>query len=198
MRVVNAARFTSIDGFSQTYPLQWLHERNALLATQVGREPLSESFGGLNQLWIEGVAARLFVRDVAHVEFLELDNPQPPSFEADEMLFQNRPNAGISPLYREGEAPGTVGARPFKVGEQVGFKGYAYDYDRPVEAVEFSLDQGSTWTRHETPGAVAGCMVWWTFDYTPEEPGVYELLVRAVSTEGRVGPTPARMGFEVA
>lgn len=83
------------DGFSQTFPLDWLYERNALIATCVGGEPIERSFGDINQLWIEGAATRLFVRDIVSVEFRTLDNPQPPSFEAEEMLFQNRPNAGV-------------------------------------------------------------------------------------------------------
>ena len=191
----NAVRVTSSDGFSELFPLSWLLERNALIATTVGGEPINESFGGSNQLWIEGAAARLFVRDVVKVEFLDLDHePDPPSFEADDMLFRNRPNAGVTPQEKDS---GLVGDEPRRVGEPVDLKGWAYDYDRAVSAVEFSLDGGCTWTRMATPGAEAGKILWWDFSYTPEIRGPYELLVRAVNEDGKVGPEPARYCFQI-
>ena len=100
------------DGFSQTFPLDWLYERNALIATCVGGEPIERSFGDINQLWIEGAATRLFVRDIVSVEFRTLDNPQPPSFEAEEMLFQNRPNAGVRCEGGRRRRPGRRPAQP--------------------------------------------------------------------------------------
>lgn len=191
----NAVTFTSADGFSQTFPLDWLYERNALIATCVGGEPIERSFGGINQLWIEGAAARLFVRDIVSAEFCTLDNPQPPSFEAEEMLFQNRPNVGVR---CEGDAAaGLVGGRPNLVGEPMEFTGYAYDFDRAIAAVEFSLDQGQTWTCHDTPTCEPGRMVWWSFAYTPVRPGSYELLVRAVNIDGEASPAAARYEFDV-
>lgn len=192
----NAVTFTSADGFSQTFPLDWLYERKALIATCVGGEPIEQSFGGVNQLWIEGAAARLFVRDIVSVEFRTLDDPQPPSFEADEMLFQNRPNAGIQ-CPDDGDR-GLVGASPRSLGEPVMFEGYAYDFDRAIAAVEFSLDQGESWTRYETPGCEAGRWVWWNFAYTPRQAGSYELWVRSVNEKGAVGPVAARYGFDAA
>lgn len=190
----NAVTFTSADGFSQTFPLDWLYERGALIATCVGGEPIERSFGGVNQLWIEGAAARLFVRDIVSVEFCTLDDPQPPSFEADSMLFQNRPNAGVR--CERDAGGGLVGSRPNPVGEPLEFEGYAYDFDRAIAAVEFSLDQGQTWTRYDTPACEPGRMVWWSFAYTPEQPGSYELLVRSVNADGKTGPVAARYGFD--
>lgn len=191
----NAVRFVSADGFEATYPLAWLLERHALIADQVGGEPLSESFGGMNQLWIEGAAARVFVRDIVRIEFCTVEDPRPPSFEADDMLFRNRPNAGVLPV---DAGAGLAGTSYLPVGHPIDFEGYAYDFDRAVAAVEFSLDQGATWTRQDTPGATAGRLVWWRFAYTPTARGSYELLVRAVSENGAVSPEPARCGFEVA
>ena len=58
-----------------------------------------------------------------------------------------------------------------KVGEPLTFEGYADDYDKAIVAMEFSLDGGTTWTRHATEGAQAGRVLSWTFVYTPEKPG---------------------------
>ena len=53
-----------------------------------------------------------------------------------------------------------------KVGEPLTFEGYADDYDKAIVAMEFSLDGGTTWTRHATEGAQAGRVLSWTFVYT--------------------------------
>lgn len=188
--MVNAVAFTSADGFKQTFPLQWLLERGAILANRVGGEPLTQSYGGTNQLWIAGAAARLFVRDVVAVDFLELDDPQPPSFEADEMLFQNRPNASVGLQ----EAQGSSSPR---VGESLVFEGYAYDFDRAIVGVEFSLDRGFTWTRYDTLGTDADRWVWWEFSWEPKVPGAYELRVRSVNELGVASPTAAVFEFDV-
>lgn len=45
-----------------------------------------------------------------------------------------------------------------KVGEPLTFEGYADDYDKAIVAMEFSLDGGTTWTRHATKAhRRAGC-----------------------------------------
>ena len=48
-----------------------------------------------------------------------------------------------------------------KVGEPLTFEGYADDYDKAIVAMEFSLDGGTTWTRHATEGAQAGRVLSW-------------------------------------
>lgn len=191
-----AVTFTSADGFEQTFALDWLLEHNALVATCVGGEPLSESFGGANQLWLSGAAARLFVRDIVSIRFDEVgESPAPPSFEADGMLFQNRPNVGARAT--GGPAPGLEGARAYPLASEVALDGWAYDFDRRIAAIEFSLDQGETWSRYGTPGTDANRWVRWTFAYAPQAAGRYELWVRSVNDEGAASPEAARYSFDV-
>ena len=85
-----------------------------------------------------------------------------------------------------------------KVGEPLTFEGYADDYDKAIVAMEFSLDGGTTWTRHATEGAQAGRVLSWTFVYTPEKPGRYQLRVRSVNEDGRHRPLADVVEFEVA
>ncbi len=77
------------------------------------------------------------------------------------------------------------------VGHPVEVKGYAQNFDGPIGAMEFSCDGGATWTTYETVGADQSLNVNWSFSFTPEKSGAYELLVRAVTDEGASTPEPA-------
>lgn len=194
--MARAVTFTSRDGYRETFPLDWLVERGAVIATKVGGAPLSESVGAVNQLWIPSAPARLFIRDIVSIDFSEVDvPPEIPSFETESMMFANRPNVGIL-----GPEPvgGIIGVKPPHPGEPIRFEGYAHDYDRSIDRVEFSLDGGETWTVYDTSTATSDRWVYWTFVYTPEAPGHYLLTVRSVNEDGDVSPIPATYEFDVA
>lgn len=84
-----------------------------------------------------------------------------------------------------------------KVGEPLTFSGYADDFDKAIVAVEFSLDGGTTWTRYDTEKATTDKLLTWNFTYTPEEPGLYQLRVRAVNENGDRSPLADVVEFDV-
>lgn len=93
-----------------------------------------------------------------------------------------------------------IGTIEAEAGVPVTIRGIAGDYGRPVQAVEFSLDGGSHWTRYDLarePGAALGANAYWTFEYIFEQPGSYDLLVRSVSPDGRVSPDAAHVPVAV-
>lgn len=100
----------------------------------------------------------------------------------------NKPNAGIT-HFREGQI--------IPVGEEYQFEGYAYAFDEPIAAVEFSMDRGATWTRFETPDTDPTTWVYWHFGYTPENVGAAVLSVRAVTADGTVSYLPDEIMFNV-
>ena len=75
-----------------------------------------------------------------------------------------------------------------EVGKPVTFTGYADDYGAHIVAVEFSLDDGESWTAYDVSGSSPDLWVHWTFTYIPEQPGRYRLLVRSVTEDGRRSP----------
>lgn len=91
-----------------------------------------------------------------------------------------------------------IGAVLGEVGQPVTVEGYAQDFRFPVAAVQFSCDNGGTWTTYDTPDADGDCNVNWSFTFTPPRAGRYDLLVRAVSSNGRTTPRPAQVTVEVA
>lgn len=176
----NTVVFTASDGMRVAFPLDFLIDRGAIVADTVNGESMAELLGCSNQLWIPGFPAKYFIRDIANIEFAHRDEPPAlPDFIDDGHDFINRPNVSC-----KAEFVGTVG-KPML------FEGWADDYDKRIVAIEFSLDEGKSWTRHETPAADAVRWVWWRFEWEPDVPGDYTMYVRAVNEDGTASPHPA-------
>lgn len=85
----------------------------------------------------------------------------------------------------------------YRVGEPITFEGYADDFERAVAGVQFSLDDGLSWTTYPTEGAHDDRGVRWTFAYTPQMAGRYLLKARAVDAEGTPSSVVSGFAFEV-
>lgn len=85
----------------------------------------------------------------------------------------------------------------YRVGEPVAFDGYVDDFEYRIAAIQFSLDNGASWTTYETAGTVAEKGVNWHFVYTPTQPGRYLLKARAVDGKGTAAALVENYTFEV-
>lgn len=85
----------------------------------------------------------------------------------------------------------------YRVGQPIPFSGYVDDFDQGIAAIQFSLDDGATWTTYETEGTVTDKGVNWRFDYTPASPGRYLLKARALDKQGGASALVSRFAFEV-
>jgi protein-tyrosine phosphatase len=83
------------------------------------------------------------------------------------------------------------------VGEPVLFEGYADDFDRPVAAVQFSLDGGATWTSYPARGAADDRGLSWSFTYIPQTAGRYVLRARGADAAGTPSAVVSSFAFEV-
>lgn len=94
----NAVTFVASDGTSQSLPLSYVLQRASLIVYEVGGEPVGNSMGGTNQLWLGSTAARYFTRDVVEIRVEALDEvslpPAPGTPEAGDR-YANRPNVGV-------------------------------------------------------------------------------------------------------
>lgn len=86
---------------------------------------------------------------------------------------------------------------PYYVGRPIEFSGYVDDFDRTIVAMEFSLDEGASWTAYPTQAIDKSRGVNWQFVYTPERPGRYLLKVRPVTEDGEPSNLVAGFAFEV-
>lgn len=84
-----------------------------------------------------------------------------------------------------------ISARQCKVGQTVTFEGYADDYGSHIVAVEVTLDDGATWASFDTSGSDPSLSVHWTYSFTPQAAGTYQLRVRSVTEDGRRSPVAA-------
>ncbi len=85
---------------------------------------------------------------------------------------------------------------PYFAGTPIEFSGYVDDFDRTICAMEFSLDDGRTWTAYPTAAVDKSRGVNWRFVYTPEQPGRYLLKVRPVTEDGEPSDLIAGFAFE--
>ncbi|MEC4273693.1 molybdopterin-dependent oxidoreductase [Adlercreutzia sp. R25] len=173
---------TDVSGFAFKHSLEDIAEEGAWLVYEINGERLSNGTGFPVRLWAPTHSISASTRWLT--EMIVTDEPAeyedgslrraytPEQEEAFAGEFVNKPTAGICNTY-EGEI--------IKVGEEYVFEGYANGDDEDIVAVEFSMDNGKTWTRYETPNTEKDKWVYWHFGFTPQEKGAYVLSVRAVS-----------------
>lgn len=176
----NTVVFTSADGYQQAFPVDFLIEKGAIIASHVNGEEIQDVVGSANQLWIPGVPAKYFVRDIVRVDFEHREQvPALAPFVDDGHDYVNRPNVGMN-------APYLVVA-----GTPATFTGWAYDFDKRIVAMEYSMDSGATWSAYPVEGADSTRWVQWSFAWTPPRAGDYSLQVRSVNEDGKKSPTSA-------
>lgn len=182
----NTVTFTAADGYRTSLPLQPLIDRGAVVASRVNGEDVFDVMRARNQLWVPGLPAKLFVRDIVDIRFTEEDEPPSiPAFENDGHDFTNRPNVAVKAPYAA------------RVGQPLILEGWASDFDKAIAAVELSFDEGETWSVCPTEGATPERWVWWRFEFAPRAPGRHKALVRAVNEDGTASPVPAAHVFDV-
>ena len=104
----------------------------------------------------------------------------------DDNGYKNKPNVGLFD-FEEGQV--------IKTGEPYEFTGYASSWDEAVVAIEFSMDDGRTWTQYDTSSASKDNWILWSFTFTPETDSAYVLAIRGVSDTGRVSEEPIEVLF---
>lgn len=180
---VNTITVKSSDGYGIAMPLQYVLDHEALLVYQINGQDIPAEEGSL-QLFMPATVAKYFTRQVAEIELTA--EAEAPAVE--EMPAEQRAKVGIMNRV-EGQ---------FTIGDRLVFEGYADDNGKAIAAIEFSMDNGETWTTCETKDATADRWVYWYFGYNCEAAGSYKLDVRAVAEDGTVSPLAASVTFSVA
>lgn len=179
---VNTITVKSADGYGIAMPLQYVLDHEALLVYQINGQDIPAEEGSL-QLFMPATVAKYFTRQVTDIEL----TAEAETAEVQQMPAELRAKVGVMNRV-EGE---------FTVGDRIVFEGYADDNGKAITAVEFSMDNGKTWTTCETKGATADRWVYWYFGYDCDTVSSYKLDVRAVAEDGTVSPMAASVVFTV-
>ncbi len=92
----NTVTFTSSDGYSISLPLSYVKQRYTLIVYDVNGEPLANSMGGTNQLWLGSTSARYFSRDITNITFEARDAADVPAAPgAVQAQGVNTPNVAV-------------------------------------------------------------------------------------------------------
>ena len=181
---VNTVTAYGADGFGQPLPLRYALEHDAMLVYQVNGQELEAATGSSLQLWMPETVAHYFTRNIVDISLTR---------EAVEPEVQ-----GVEPTYRNKiEIANKAEESTFSVGDQVSFEGVADDLGSPIAAIEFSFDDGDTWTSCPTDGATADKWVNWSFTTSFDQPGDYHMIARARTADGVVSPLSASLDFTV-
>lgn len=181
---VNAITAYGADGYGQTLPLQYALEKKALLVYQVNGEELAPVDGTSLQLWMPETVASYFTRNIVNIELTQHDG---------DLSVQQ-----VDPSYRNKvNILNYSDSCTFKAGDEITFEGVADDLGSPITAIEFSFDNGATWTSCATDGATADKWVNWQFTTSFDQKGDHRMTVRAKTADDVVSPLAATLLFEV-
>ena len=155
--------------------MRYALEKNALLAYQVNGQELEAATGSSLQLWMPETVARYFTRDIVNIELTQEDAE--PDVQQVDPCYRNK----INIMNYSDDCV-------FKAGDEITFEGVADDLGSPIAAIEFSFDNGRTWTSCDTDGATADKWANWQFTTSFEEKGDYRMTVRAKTADGHGVP----------
>lgn len=180
------------NGHSYSTPAEQVRENGAYLVLEKGGEPLTYGNGFPVAIWTGGASAWCYEQQLCNLQFRSIDLP---SDEFPDWFF----NTGLEDESGFSDYKPTVGVfhlldgQVFEnTGEPISFEGYAYAYEDPIAALEFSFDGGNTWLSCDTPNDNVTNWVHWQFDWTPPADGAYVLNVRAVADTGDTTDVPLK------
>jgi len=174
-------------GYSYPAALDHLKNHKAYLAYEFNGKRLSTVHGYPVQIWIEGMGAQAFVKQLSEIrvskepiEGMHLYR----GWEKENGGFFNKPNMAI--FY-------TKAGQVIPAGKPFTFEGYADAFDEAITSIEISMDRCKTWTKHATPGATPDRWLYWYYTFTPPERGAYVICMRAITEKGLVSDMPVML-----
>lgn len=177
----------SDDGFTIPTALSLAEANGAYLVYEIDGKPLRHILGYPLQIWIGGAAASSCVKQVS--QLVITDEPidsvwQYSGWVREDEGYYNKPNIGICNL-----AEGQI----IEAGKPHTFEGYADGFNLPITAVEISMDRGATWTSYSTQPSDVSRLIAWDFTFTPDQPGAYVIMARALASDGSTSDEPVEI-----
>ncbi|MBL8128157.1 MAG: molybdopterin-dependent oxidoreductase [Chloroflexia bacterium] len=172
------------DGYTDTFSIDKALEPETLVAYAINGAPLPQRHGFPARVVVPGLFGEKNVKWVTRIDVIDYDargfyeqQGWGPSF-----VIPTRSDIFAPRWVRK---RGDAFVEPFAVGKQATIRGRAFAGNRGIQRVEYSLDDGETW--HESRIDYAGTdLTWtfWSFDWTPDAPGEFTIVSRAVDGTG--------------
>ncbi len=170
-----------VDNYTDTFALEKALDPTTLVVYEMNGAPLAQRHGYPVRVIVPGLFGEKNVKWITRIELVA----------EDAQGFYERQGWGpnfVIPTHARIDAPDF--GKPVAIGAGIALKGVAFAGSRGVSKVEVSLDDGKTWQAAQinTPGTK---LTWalWHYDWRPDKPGEYKLVVRA--TDGDGAPQPA-------
>lgn len=177
--------FHAADGYTHSASLEKAMEETTLLAYEMNGEPLPDRHGYPARILVPGYFGEGSVKWVTRIELVDHRMEGyygKQGWEAREVPTESHFDvARFSP-----QLPATAG-------QTVALKGIGFAGDRGISKVEVSTDDGQSWqeARITYPGTQL-TWVFWSYDWRPQEPGEYKLVVRATDGDGELQTSQGR------
>jgi DMSO/TMAO reductase YedYZ molybdopterin-dependent catalytic subunit len=185
---VAAVLFHAADGYYETFRFDKLNEPTTLLAYEMNGEPLPQRHGFPLRLIVPGLYGEKNPKWLTRLELLDASDPR---LRGKLGFYREQGWARQGdeiPIHSRIDAPQVAGdhfAQPFVVGQTYELRGMAFSGDNGISKVEISTDDGDTWDAAEIhdPGTDISWSLW-RYEWTPEEPGESQVVVRAFDNDG--------------
>ena len=173
----NSVRVIRADGSSRSgFDVAALD--NGYLVYKIGGEYLDARRGFPVMHWQETYDAQIFSKQISGYNVSsDVMDERVCGQVNQEGAHVNRPNVTICDVP---EGLIIENGKPFT------FSGYADAFDRKMKTIEFSMDNGETWTSFDVGEVDPAKWIWWNFTFTPEKEGAYVLSVRGTTEDGDV------------
>ncbi|WP_302963180.1 molybdopterin-dependent oxidoreductase [uncultured Adlercreutzia sp.] len=177
------------EGYAAGTTMESIKDQTAMVVYEINGEPVSWSNGYPCLFMTGGTGAGCFVKELSGIQFCDAQTTAENGLGDrngwwdQDYVMVNTPNAGIIGL-EEGEI--------VQAGQPLTIEGYADAYDRPIVAIEISMDRGKTWKRFDIEENNTDQWVRWSYEFTPEADGAYCIAVRALTDPSLEQTNPQR------
>ena len=182
------------DGYTDTFAFDKAMDPTTMVVYRMNGEPLPQRHGFPARVVVPGLYGEKNVKWVTGIEVVDHDAK---GFYEEQGWGPNFEIPTRSDIFapRWSRGGGDVFAEPFPLDRPATIRGRAFAGARGVAGVEFSADDGQTWSeaRIDYPGTD---LTWsfWSFEWRPETAGETVLLTRATDGTGAV-QSPERRGI---
>ncbi len=169
-------KLTGADGYTDTIPFDKAMDPTTLVVYEMNGAPLPQRHGYPVRVIVPGMYGEKNVKWVTRIEVV--DHPVK-GFYAQQGWGPNF----IIPTRSRIDVPDGSASLPAHMPTTI--RGIAFGGDRGISRVEVSTDDGATWqeARIDYPGTRLSWALW-SLAWTPPQPGMYRLIVRATDGAG--------------